>query len=46
VTDTVTHARRALHLVPEDDLLRRGSVAALLGLASWATGELEEAHQS
>src|SRR5918911_421285 len=46
VTDTVTHARRALHLVSEDDLLRRGSVAALLGLASWATGDLEQAHQS
>jgi LuxR family transcriptional regulator, maltose regulon positive regulatory protein len=46
VTDTVTHARRALDLVSEDDLLGRGAAAALLGLASWAIGDLEQAHLS
>ena len=45
VTDTVTHAQRALNLLPEDDHLQRGAAMALLGLASWASGELEAAHQ-
>jgi LuxR family transcriptional regulator, maltose regulon positive regulatory protein len=38
---TVTFARRVPDLVPEDDHLRRGSAAALLGLASWTSGDLE-----
>jgi LuxR family transcriptional regulator, maltose regulon positive regulatory protein len=42
---TVYHARRALDLAPEDDLLRRGAAAGLLGLASWASGDLDAAHQ-
>jgi LuxR family maltose regulon positive regulatory protein len=46
VTDTVTHAQRALNLLPEDDHLQRGAAMALLGLASWASGDLEAAHQS
>ena len=46
VAGTVTYARRALDLAPEDDHLRRGSAAALLGLASWASGDLEAAHRS
>jgi LuxR family maltose regulon positive regulatory protein len=46
VADTVTHARRALELVAEDDHLSRGAAAALLGLASWAEGDLEAAHRS
>jgi LuxR family transcriptional regulator, maltose regulon positive regulatory protein len=46
VAATVTYARRALALVPEDDHLGRGAAAALLGLASWASGDLEAAHQS
>ena len=37
VPDTVTYARRALDLAPEDDHLRRGAAAALLGLASWTS---------
>jgi LuxR family maltose regulon positive regulatory protein len=46
VADTVTYARRALELVPEDDHLQRGAAMALLGLASWASGDLEAAHES
>src|SRR5207302_6538003 len=43
---TEEHARRALGLTPEDDHLGRGGAAALLGLAAWATGDLEPAHES
>src|SRR6266487_6887367 len=46
VPTTVHYARRALDLVPEDDHLLRGSAAAFLGLASWASGDLEAAHRS
>ena len=46
VAGTVTYARRALDLVPEDDHLWRGAAAALLGLASWTSGDLETAHRS
>ena len=46
VPGTVTYARRALDLVPEDDHLRRGAAAALLGLASWTSGDLEAAHRT
>jgi LuxR family maltose regulon positive regulatory protein len=46
VPGTVAHARRALALVPADDHLRRGGAAAFLGLASWASGDLETAHRS
>jgi LuxR family maltose regulon positive regulatory protein len=46
VAATVTYARRARELVPEDDFLGRGSAAALLGLASWTSGDLEAAHRS
>jgi LuxR family maltose regulon positive regulatory protein len=46
VAGTVTYARRALDLAPEDDHLVRGSAAALLGLAFWASGDLETAHRS
>ena len=41
VAGTVQYARRALDLVPEDDHLGRGAAAALLGLASWTSGDLE-----
>ncbi len=43
--DTMTYARRALELVPEDDHLQRAAALALLGLASWASGKLEAAHR-
>jgi ATP/maltotriose-dependent transcriptional regulator MalT len=46
VADTMNSARRALDLVPEDDHLVRGAAAALLGLASWASGDLETAHRT
>ena len=46
VASTVEYARRALDLAPEDDHLGRGAAAALLGLASWASGDLEPAHQT
>lgn len=46
VASTVMHARRALDLVPEDDHLPRGAAAALLGLAYWASGDLEAAHRA
>jgi LuxR family maltose regulon positive regulatory protein len=46
VAGTVPHARRALDLVPLDDHLYRGAAAALLGLASWTSGDLEAAHRS
>ncbi len=46
VAGTMTHARRALDLVGEDDHQRRGAAAALLGLAAWTTGDLEAAHRS
>jgi LuxR family maltose regulon positive regulatory protein len=43
---TVRHARRALELAPEDDLLRRAGASGLLGLASWGDGDLAAAHQA
>jgi LuxR family maltose regulon positive regulatory protein len=46
VPDTIEYARRALDLVPEDDHLRRGAAAGLLGLAYWTKGDLEAAHRS
>ncbi len=41
---TVRHARRALDLALEEDHLCRASAAGLLGLASWASGDLEAGH--
>ncbi len=43
---TMSHARRALTLLPEDDHLGHASAAALMGLASWAGGNLEAAHDA
>jgi LuxR family transcriptional regulator, maltose regulon positive regulatory protein len=45
VSGSVTYARRALDLLPEDDHLWRGAAAALLGDASWTSGELETAYR-
>lgn len=42
---TVTHARQALNLVPEDDHVTRGAAGALLGLAFWTSGDLEAAQR-
>ncbi len=46
VPDTIKYARRVLDLVPEEDHLGRGAAAALLGLASWVSGDLEAAHRT
>ena len=46
VPGTVTYARRALDLAPEDDHLTRGGAAGFLGLASWTSGHLEAAHRT
>ena len=47
VPGIVKYARRALDLLPEGDHFHRGApAAALLGLAYWASGDLEAAHRS
>jgi LuxR family maltose regulon positive regulatory protein len=46
VPGTVRHARRALDLSPADDHLCRASAAGFMGLASWATGDLEAGHSA
>ncbi|WP_020388428.1 LuxR C-terminal-related transcriptional regulator [Kribbella catacumbae] len=43
---TVGHGRRALALAPEESYLWRSAAAGLLGLAFWATGDLDAAHQA
>lgn len=43
---TISHAERALDRAPEDDHLTRAAAAALSGLASWGSGDLETAHRS
>ncbi len=44
--ETVKYAQQALDLLPEEEYLRRGTPAALLGLAYWADGQLLEAQQA
>jgi LuxR family transcriptional regulator, maltose regulon positive regulatory protein len=44
--DTIKYAQRLLDIVPEEDDLGRGGGTALLGLALWASGELETAHRT
>ncbi|MFC2030566.1 tetratricopeptide repeat protein [Chloroflexota bacterium] len=46
VASSVKHARRALDLLPAGDLFGRGRAGVLLGLAYWASGDLEDAHRS
>ncbi len=43
---TVRHGRRALDLALEEDHLGRASASGLLGLASWASGDLEAGHSA
>ena len=43
VADTILYARRALDLIPDNDNLGRGGALGLLGLASWAIGDLDTA---
>ncbi len=42
---TMHYAPRALELLPEDDDLGRGAAASLLGIAYWASGDLEVAQR-
>lgn len=42
----VEYGERALALLPEEDHLRRGMVAALLGVAYWGEGDMELAHRT
>jgi LuxR family transcriptional regulator, maltose regulon positive regulatory protein len=44
VPATVRYAQAVLDLAPEDDDLLHGGAAAILGLAAWASGDLEAAH--
>jgi LuxR family transcriptional regulator, maltose regulon positive regulatory protein len=46
VPGTVRHARRALELSPGDEHLGRAAAAGLLGLAFWASGDLEAGHEA
>ncbi|MFC1923456.1 LuxR C-terminal-related transcriptional regulator [Chloroflexota bacterium] len=46
VTGSVKYARQALDLLPEAAHPERGRLAVLLGLAYWASGDLETGHQS
>ena len=41
---TLAHARAALDALPRDDGVGRAAASALLGLASWAAGDLTAAH--
>ena len=42
----IEFSRRALDLLPEDDLYLRGELALNLGHAYWATGDVEEASKA
>jgi LuxR family maltose regulon positive regulatory protein len=46
LSGTVRYARRVLELVPEGDPKWRGDATALLGLAQWASGDLEAAQRT
>jgi LuxR family maltose regulon positive regulatory protein len=43
---TVKYARRVLDLLPEGNSKWRGDATALMGLAFWASGDLEAAHRT
>ncbi|MEM9119029.1 MAG: tetratricopeptide repeat protein [Cyanobacteria bacterium P01_F01_bin.56] len=46
VASTITYAQQALALLPIADEYERGTTAAILGLAYWASGNAEAAHRS
>jgi len=46
VPETVRYAQQVLDVVPEEDHLGHGAAAALLGLALWTSGDLDNAHKS
>lgn len=43
--DAVCHAERALNLAEPSDLITRASSSAVIGIASWAEGDLDTAHR-
>ena len=43
---TIAHARRALSLREEEDLLALGAGTALIGLACWAEGDIETTYEA
>ncbi len=43
--ETVKYARRVLDLAPEDDHLMLGGAASQLGLAAWASGDIDTAQR-
>lgn len=45
IPTTMAEARRALELAAADDHVGRGGAAAFLGLAYWATGDLDTAYR-
>jgi LuxR family maltose regulon positive regulatory protein len=45
IPETVKNARRVLDLAPEDDYLLLGGAASTLGLAAWASGDLDTARR-
>jgi LuxR family transcriptional regulator, maltose regulon positive regulatory protein len=46
VAATAAHARKALELAPDDDLLTRGGAMGFLGLAHWTNGALQSAYEN
>jgi LuxR family maltose regulon positive regulatory protein len=46
IPGTVKYARRALTLMPENDQVRRTQATALLGVAEYASGDLQAAERS
>ena len=46
LSGTVKYARRVLDLVPKGDHQWRGAASSLLGLAQYASGDLEAAHRT
>ena len=46
IPDVIKYAGRTLELLPEDDRYNRSAITALLGLANWASGDLEKSYQS
>ncbi len=45
VPEAVKYARKVLDLAPENDHLRLGGAASILGLAAWANGDLDTARR-
>ena len=46
IPGTIAHARRALTLAAEDDVIRRTQATSLLGIAEYASGDLGAAERS